>query len=427
MQVFFSSRQGAEKFFLQNFLYKSDILCYNNKKCRGDILKKSILSIGLCLLMTGCSPITETNTPEPVQFATNTASSYTQIAAPETETIRPTLPPPETKPETEPETVMPMNLYDKLYEELSQFHNTVNFDHSIDSEELSRTVNQLEREHPEIFWLNGYSMRYSDDFAEVKFHVINGYSPDTLRQMSDALNMTVEEILRTISPDSSDYDKALQIHDYLISNTDYDQSAVTLGKGDWSTAYGCLIQGKAVCQGYAAAFQLIMNRLGLECGICTGDAKGEAHAWNYIRINQQYYWVDVTWDDPVAVDGESRDWIHHGYFLINDEMLSRSRTFDADQFQPVCSSLDENYYMKNQNYLWNYNFYDIDNRLTQHVPDGKIEVMFADAVSYQTAIEDLFGSSESIWSAQIFQSTGGKINYQHDDDMYILRLVFQVN
>ena len=323
------------------------------------------------------------------------------------------------------ETVPELSLYDEIYAELSQFHNVIKFDKKIDTEEVSDAVNKIERVHPEIFWINGYSLQYNDVSAQITFKVINEYNADTLRQMSDAMFAKVEEICRTINQNSSDYEKALLVHDYLVANTEYDQSAVNTGKGIWSTAYGCLMNGLAVCQGYSQAYQILMNRLGIECGLCSGDAKGEAHAWNYILLNGEYYWLDVTWDDPVSEN--NNDWIHHDYFLIDDATLSRSRTFDENNdFIPVCDSMEQNYFIQNQNYLTQYYFSEIDSRLSAHAEEGRIEVMFSTPEAYEMAINDLF-TSETVWTAQIFQETGGTINYQTDDEMCVLRLYFNVN
>ena len=58
-----------------------------------------------------------------------------------------------------------------------------------------------------------------------------------------------------------------------------------------------------MCAGYAKAYQLILNRMGIECGYITGNAVNDMvsgpHAWNYVRLDGNYYQVDVTWDDPL--------------------------------------------------------------------------------------------------------------------------------
>ncbi len=363
------------------------------------------------LLLTGCSLVVE-YIPESVPLATAENPPYTSITAP---------------PKESPEPLSPeIPLCDALYHALIQFQPSVCFNYKIDIQEMSHAVGELERQHPEIFWINGYSMRYNDNFAELDFKIINDYSPEDLQRMCEELQAAEDAILQEISPDLSDYDKILQIHDYLITHTVYDESAAHSGKGLWSTAYGCLIEGKAVCQGYAQAFQILLNRLGIECGICSGNADGEAHAWNYVKLHDQYYWVDVTWNDPVSETSLSADWIHHNYFLINDEMLFRSRTLDEDQFYPECTSLEDNYFVHSGNYFTEYDFSELDHFLSEHLADGRIEIMFADKATYEAAVSDLF-DHESIWNAQIFQKTGGTINFQQDPDMYILRLVFHVN
>ena len=390
--------------------------------------KIKILALScMLLLLTGCSSVIEIASGT-VPLATTDYTDYTEITSPETvtdtEKIKPTFPPRET--ETIPEAAATVSLSDELYQEISQFHSQIQFDRKIDKEELSLAMSELERKHPEIFWINGYSMKYNDISAEITLKIMDGYSADTLRKMSEELEQAANAVLQEIDDLGSDYEKALAVHDYIIQHTEYDQSAVTKGKGLWSTAYGCLINGLAVCQGYSQAFQIIMNKAGIECGICSGNAKGEDHAWNYINIDGQYYWVDVTWDDPVS-ENHNFDWIHHGYFLIDDAMLARSRNFESNsQFVPLCVSLNDNYFVRNGNYLAEYYFSEIDKRLTEHEADGRIEIMFSTQEAYQMAIADLF-NNETIWNAQIFQNAGGTINYQTDDDMYVLRLIFTVN
>ncbi|MBR1528585.1 MAG: hypothetical protein IJ642_04690 [Oscillospiraceae bacterium] len=381
----------------------------------------------IMLMMTGCSSAVEI-TADLMPMATTDYPDYIEMTSPETEKIKPTFPPRETEsvPEITASVSETLSLSDELYQEISQFHSLIQFDRKIEKDEISAAITELEWEHPEIFWINGYSMKYNDVSAEITLKIMDNYSIDTLRQMSQELDRTANAVLEQINLSASDYEKALQVHDYLVQHTEYDQSAVSKGKGLWSTAYGCLVNGSAVCQGYSQAFQILMNKMGIECGICSGNAKGEAHAWNYINLNGQYYWIDVTWDDPVS-ENYNFDWIHHGYFLIDDRMLARSRTFDSNgQFVPLCASLDENYFVRNGNYLTEYYFSEIDRRLTEHQSEGRIEIMFSTPEAYQMAVNDLF-NSETIWNAQIFQATGGTINYQTDEDMYVLRLIFTVN
>ena len=408
------------------------------KKNMGEfIFMKKIYLLGLLLAInfTGCSAILDF-APEEISSESITTDFYTETVSiidstmVETqETKKATFPHKETEITTELVNQSEQTLYDKLYLELSQYHEIIEFDYKIDPDELAEAINLLEHKNPEIFWISAYSLSYNEISSEVAFKIMNDYQPEQLKNMSAELEAMIQQIIVSLDKNLSDYEKILQIHDYLVTHTEYDSDSALLSeKGIWSTAYGCLINGKAVCQGYAQAFQMLMNALEIECGICSGSAKNEPHVWNYILLNQNYYWVDVTWDDPISMDSvEQNDWIYHSYFLINDEMLFRTRMLDGKEiFKPECNSLESNYFVKENNYLLNYQFTEIDKRLSEHVADGNLEIMFATEDAYQACIQDLF-SNNAIWNAKIFQQMGGSVNYQQDSNLYILRITFEIN
>ena len=88
-------------------------------------------------------------------------------------------------------------------------------------------------------------------------------------------------------------DQARAAHDYLIENVKYDYS---LSDNSY-TAYGALVERKAVCQGYAFAYYEILVQLGIPCNVWIGTTSRGLHAWNFIKIDDRGYFVDVTWDD----------------------------------------------------------------------------------------------------------------------------------
>lgn len=103
---------------------------------------------------------------------------------------------------------------------------------------------------------------------------------------------------------------ALSIHDYLIVNSEYDES-LDLEKG-----YDIMINGKAVCNGYAEAYMDLMNRCGIPTIIVSSESMN--HCWNLVCIDGNWYHVDVTWDDPVS-DVHGR--VRHANFLLTDEEI----------------------------------------------------------------------------------------------------------
>ena len=323
-------------------------------------------------------------------------------------------------------------LCEEFYKALSQFQNIITFQKKMDTKNIDSAVELLERNYPEIFWLDGYSLRYNNTFTEITFQTIHNYKPDAVKKMYSALNQKVKAILKTVSKPTA-YDKILAVHDYLVAHTDYVLPKSSSGRTIQHTAYGCLVEGKAVCSGYSKAFQLLMKNLKIECGICSGIAKKERHAWNYVKLGMNYYWIDVTWDDPVyhKKNPEFEKWTQHDYFLINDDMLFRTRKLSkTDAFVPSCRSMKENYFIRNKLFFKDYKFSEMDKLLSAHVKEGRIEIMFESKRDLQNAVKDLF-DKKNFWNAKIFEAKngrkGGTVNYQTNDDLYVLRIIFKIN
>ena len=113
----------------------------------------------------------------------------------------------------------------------------------------------------------------------------------------------------------SDVDKVMAVHDYLIDHIEYSNHHIR------SFAYGALIEGKAVCQGYAQSLAMILNKLNVECHTIVAMTKGSnpvLHEWVRVKLDGEWYYIDLTWDDtPWAEDK------NYKYFLINTDMISR--------------------------------------------------------------------------------------------------------
>lgn len=121
-----------------------------------------------------------------------------------------------------------------------------------------------------------------------------------IKEISDA----EEKILKNAT--GTNYDKILYIHDWIIENTEYEA-----GHADnTANIYGCLIEGEALCEGYARTYKYLLDKLNIPCILVSGDAvdengKTERHAWNYVFINNNWYAIDSTWDDPIIIGNGS--------------------------------------------------------------------------------------------------------------------------
>ena len=150
-------------------------------------------------------------------------------------------------------------------------------------------------------------------------------SKEQILEYENQINKEVVNILSE-TEGKSDYQKILIIHDYLVDNVTYDE---TVSKNNIYNMYGALVNKEAVCEGYAKAFQYLMQQIGIESVIIIGSATDsdeniQNHAWNYVKLNNTWYAVDVTWDDPVLIGGGIlTKRYRYKYFLKGSETMSK--------------------------------------------------------------------------------------------------------
>jgi len=136
----------------------------------------------------------------------------------------------------------------------------------------------------------------------------------TLKQ-EKTLDTKIQSVLKALDlREATDYEKVKAIHDYIIKRTSYDQ---TFKK---HTAYNALINKSSVCEGYALAAYRMFTDAGLECRIISGIAGGGPHAWNIVKVDGKWYYIDLTWDDPITSSGEQV--LRYDYFLKNSKEFS---------------------------------------------------------------------------------------------------------
>ncbi len=153
-------------------------------------------------------------------------------------------------------------------------------------------------------------------------------------QVEDAtsyLENIKEQMIEQTSNDDV-YTKIAKVHNWLIYFISYEEGETSK---DEHTIYGALRNGKAVCEGYARAFKYLMDGLNVPCVLVSGTAlnsqgETETHAWNYVQINNNWYAVDVTWDDPVVIGGgEQTNDMKYRYFLKGSDNFFTDHTEDG--------------------------------------------------------------------------------------------------
>ncbi|CGG52513.1 S-layer homology domain-containing protein [Bacillus cereus] len=128
-----------------------------------------------------------------------------------------------------------------------------------------------------------------------------------------------------------DHEKVKAIHDYVVKHVSYDTSYKAY------TAYEALVNRSAVCQGYALLTYQLLKEAGIENHFVTGTGDGQPHAWNLVKIENKWYHLDTTFDDPVP-DEQGR--VTYSYFNLSDEQIARNHEWNRGDYPQATT----NYY-----------------------------------------------------------------------------------
>lgn len=175
-------------------------------------------------------------------------------------------------------------------------------------------------DHPQLFWLSPYYACATTDngtTAVVWFSASEDSDNPYLFLRSEkaaatsALETAVQEITSRVTA-TDPYNIELQLHDLLCDRVTY---ATTTDNPMVYTAYGALVNGSAVCEGYSRAMQLLLERFGILSVLVSGSSLGEGHMWNAVKLADSWYHLDVTWNDSKA------NLVSYEYFNIPESMI----------------------------------------------------------------------------------------------------------
>ncbi len=216
---------------------------------------------------------------------------------------------------------------EKLYREVSKavnegqkqldftFKNPVK-DKELFIEKCRQAIYQVRRDYPESFLDNHTDFAYYGD-QDGYFRVVYSfqYLNLTEKQKQKLLHEVDSIVQKGKERTKTQVELLCYFQETIRKRVTYDSKAATGTSNDDPTAfhaYGALMEGEAVCQGYAYAFKMLCDKAKIPCWIVTGYYK-EPHAWNYVLLDGKYYQVDITWDDA-----ENRS-SHSEYFLAGEK------------------------------------------------------------------------------------------------------------
>ena len=223
----------------------------------------------------------------------------------------------------------------------------------LSADELSMVLDAYLRDHPEVFWFDlsyGYSAT-SDGNVKIIIPTYS-YTGDTLAQMRATLDQQIAVFTAGIRDTMTDYEKEIYFHEALAGFITYGYP--TAGNVNLShTAYGGLVNGLAVCDGYTKSLQILLHAVGIRSFIAEGyslDPSGNtvAHAWNYVELDGRFFHVDLTWNDQ-------GDETFHAYLNLCDTCISEDHVVTPTAYPlPVCDDEEHMYFKYLPAYLEEY-------------------------------------------------------------------------
>lgn len=299
---------------------------------------------------------------------------------------------------------------------------------SLDTEQIDRAFKCVLLDHPEIFYLEGYSITKHTRAGVLERITFSGsYTMDAAekeRRLAQ-IEAYAETCLGGISQTATDYEKVKYIYEYLVLHTEYDKSAP-----DNQNICSVLIGGRSVCQGYAKATQYLLNKMGLFCTLVEGVVKGtEPHVWNIVMVDGNYYHVDTTWGDAsysITGGGESGvsvPEINYDYLCVPDSLLTRTHQINTPIPVPTCTSMEANYYVKENLYFTAYDEAKLSTIFSNAYANGAETVMIkcADEIVYQEMIQKL------ITQQKVFDYLKGNNNISYTKMEKQYSILFQIN
>ena len=311
-----------------------------------------------------------------------------------------------------------------------EFYLTISDDDSID-----RSYHAVLKDHPEIFWVHNREKIYKTTYSDSDYCVFTPgytYTDSDIDEIQTAMEQSFQEVRALIPEDAGDYEKVRIVYTYVIDHTQYQT-----GEDDQSIA-GVFWKKSAVCAGYAGAVQYLLESLDIPCIYVDGSTKGstEGHAWDIVKIGQEYYYVDATnGDQPDFLNGDAAQLEEHktiiyDYLCPFPEEYERTYTPSEELTVPACTAQDLDFYVLNQGYFEDYSWQDIYDYCKMRMDNGAavVRFKFGSQESFSEACQELLDDGVVQNVAQYYMKLHGlgQVEYHYGvmDNFYTIYFIF---
>ncbi len=312
-------------------------------------------------------------------------------------------------------------VYDEVLDAILSHEEEVSVS-TVDTKILENAYKAVCADYGGLFWVSGYVYtQYTRGGKLVGMDFTPKYTMSHKERIGiqEQIDDSVEELLAGISVSNSDYEKAKYVFEILIQNVDYDASMENN-----QNIISVFLSRATVCQGYACATQYLLNKLGVPSTIVTGMAEGESHAWNLVRLDGNYYYMDTTWGNSRYLDDSSQieKYVNYSYLAVTSEEISRTHVLDSSFPLPECTSMENNYFVREGKYFTEWNPENVGSLFAQAWSQGGggMSVKFSSPELYQQAIQYFIADQHIADYCEKISS----IYYLEDPEQYVLTINF---
>jgi hypothetical protein len=228
--------------------------------------------------------------------------------------------------------------YSTILRSLSAFADTIDIS-SVDKRvDVNKIFKALIDDNPQFFYFDKSKITTLASSSKRHLKLSSCIKKPEAMKMLNELNTITNPLIETAMKRSRDsYERLLYVYEHLQKHIAYDEAelkAAAKGKSLHQNAhnmYGALVERKAVCDGFAAAFQYMAQNMGYRCVTVSGTSDHSAygniaHSWNIIELGGKYYHLDLTWDANHYAENHaySYDW-----FLLDDENALADHNWDV--------------------------------------------------------------------------------------------------
>lgn len=293
--------------------------------------------------------------------------------------------------------------------------------------------------NPEYYYVDFYNstLSYVENEGEVmSFTIEFAYFDDLVTDNAQQqMKQKADRLIAGVPAGSSDWEKALYLHDELIRNVSYKE-----GSKD-QNAYAALVEGEAVCMGYAMAYEYLLTRAGIKCDTVIGYSSDFAaamdgtllempkHAWTVVTFkdggSEKSYFVDTTWDDYGMKDKYGEEYISHRWFCVSYEDIVKEGRSAIDAIYDLSkwdfSDNSMNYFVSNDAFIDSYDFDEVVDIFERQIAQGNnfLSLRVADMDTYYDLsfdIENNGGFNRLCEALGLYESVAYRFTYRYQGD-----------